>query len=230
MPYGRRRSYRRVRGRRPYGRRSTRGTNYVRSISSGIKMARRAWTLATRLRRLVNVEIKKFDANTSATYVDSTGGLYPLCEVPQGDNDQTRDGKSIKPLSLLIRGECINDATAKTTCTRIMLLQDTQQIADTTPSVSDVLDGTLAPVYMAPLNNETVGRFRVLADFRVMLDDAKVNRKPWTIYKKLVGHIRYNGIASTDIQKGGYYLLCVSDQATNRPTITFNSRLSFTDN
>lgn len=231
MPYGRRRSYRRVRGRRPYGRRSTRGTNYVRSISSGIKMARRAWTLASRLRRLVNVEIKKYDAAVSAgTGITSTGSSYPLHEMAQGDTDQLRNGNSIKPLYLRLVMNFVNNSTAVNTRVRYLIIRDMQQVPDTSPAVSDVLDGSVASYCDAPLNNLAVGRYKILRDSVVTMTSVSrpvVNIK---LNEKLYGHIRYNGSASTDIQKGGLYLLVVSDQATNTPTFGFNLRLSFTDN
>lgn len=183
------------------------------------------------LKRMVNVEIKKYDANVAeGTALDSNPGLvYPLHEMAQGDTDQTRSGNSIKPLSVLIRGRLTNNATAVNTLVRVLLVLDTQQIADTTPSVSDILDPSYQ-FWNAPLNNNTVGRFKVLSDRKYQLTTVSTPIREFKIYQKLYGHIRYNGANSTDIQKGGIYLMFISDQATNKPTFGFQTRLAFTDN
>lgn len=182
------------------------------------------------LKRLVNVEIKKYDANVAAASVPSTGTVYPLHEIAQGDTDQQRNGLSIKPLTILIKYTCLNNATAVTTNTRVLLVKDLQQVADTNPAVGDILDGSVAPLYQAPLNNASVGRFKILKDFNIILDNARSNRKDGKIFAKLFGHIRYNGVNATDIQKNGYYLVLVSDQPTNAPLFLFNERLSYADN
>ena len=47
---------------------------------------------------------------------------------------------------------------------------------------------------------------------------------------KLWTHIRYNGTADTDIQKGGLYILFISDQASDYPTCDYQTRLGYHDN
>lgn len=182
------------------------------------------------LKRMVNVEVKKFDAVVASTNITSTGAVYPLHEMAQGDTDQTRDGNSIKPLYNLLKINLVNNATAVNTRVRLLLVKDLQQVADTTPAVTDILDNSVASLVDGPLNNATVGRFKVLIDKTyTMTSVAKPVLNPkW--YTKLFGHIRFNGAASTDIQKGGLFLVAVSDQATNYPTFSFNTRLGFTDN
>lgn len=43
-------------------------------------------------------------------------------------------------------------------------------------------------------------------------------------------HIRYNGSASSDIQKGGIYMMVLSNEATNGSSFTYNLRLGYYDN
>lgn len=193
-------------------------------------IAKKALKSAMALRRLVNVEIKKYDTYSAVANISTTGSIWPLHDMQQGDTSSQRNGLSIKPLSLLIKMQVFNNSTAGTTVTRVLLIKDLQQVADTNPSVSDILDTTLVNAAYAPLNDLTVGRYKVIRDLKVTLDVARSNRKDVNLYEKLFGHIRYNGSASTDIQKSGYYLVVVSDQATNYPSISWNSRLSFADN
>lgn len=227
-----------------YRSRGHRGERAVRAGLGGYKSARASvgrmrgyrksfnWVVKSLkgLRRVINVEKKKFDAVYSVTNIPITGTVNPLHAVAQGDTDQTRDGNSIKPLSLLLRYQSYNNATAGTTAIRVLIFRDLQQVGDTNPSTTDILDDSVAALPDAPLNNNTVGRFKILRDFKIILDTAKSNRKDGKVYIPLYGHIRYNGAAATDIQKGGLYILMVSDQATNYPTMGYNYRLTYVDN
>ena len=107
-----------------------------------------------------------------------------------------------------------------------MLFIDTQQVSDTSPSVSDILQ---AADVDSPLNISTAGRFKVLVNKTVMLhDNAPMFHKE--TYSSMYHHIKYNGSASSDIQRGGLYMLFISDQATNTPTVSIAARLMYIDN
>lgn len=227
MPYPYKRRYQRYVRRR---RRPTRSTG-VTKVMSYARYAMLAYRMATRLRRLVNVEIKKFDQTIAVgTNVTSSGVCYSCCDIAQGDTDQTRDGNSIKPLGIKFQVRLTNNATAVNTSVRVMVIKDLQQVADTAPTVSEVLDTSIVGAYAAPLNNNTVGRFKVLSDKLISLNTVSKPQMDLMWYQKLYGHIRYNGTSAADIQKGGIYLLIVSDQATNYPTFGFNTRLFYADN
>lgn len=229
MPYPYRRRYT-TRRRRPVRRRPATSSALSRGMSYA-RYAVLAYKMAQRLRRLVNVEVKKFDQTIAVgTNVTSGGTVYSCCDMAQGDTDQTRDGNSIKPLGCKFQLRLANNATAVNTAVRVMVIRDLQQVADTAPTVSDVLDTSIVGAYAAPLNNATVGRYKVLSDKLYSLNTVAKPQMDLMWYQKLNGHIRYNGSAASDIQKNGLYMLIVSDQATNYPTFGFNTRLHFTDN
>jgi len=224
--------------RRRYGRRMRRRRgrpawlSFIRSkkaVSNTGSLAYMAWKGVKRLKRLVNVEKKKFD-QTIDTTVSTTGSVLPLSNVAQGDTDQTRDGNSIKPLYLFGRARMTLYPSGGDTSLRVILLRDTQQTADTTPVIGDILDGSFALDFtLCPLNNESVGRYTILSDRTyTMYTDKPILT---TILRvRLGGHIRFNGVNGTDIQKNGLYLLLVSNQATEVPTFQWAPRLTYTDN
>lgn len=202
---------------------------YMRKYNA-LEVAGKAWSGVKYLKKLVNVERKKYDTEVVATSVNnSTGSVTALTTIAQGDNDGERGGLSIKPQSLLIRGTLLCSASASGTMVRIMVVRDNEQVADTDPSINNILDGNITVTALAPLNNLTVGRYTMLYD-KLMVLDPQRPFKSFEIFKELSGHIRYNGTASSDIQKHGMYVCVISNEATNYPTLNFAARLSYTDN
>lgn len=230
MPYRRRYSNnsRRRTSYRRYNRRSQ-STSLLSQAQQTALLARRAWAGLKYLRTLVNVEHKKYDAQHTATVGTSPTSIFDPTAIAQGDTDQSRNGNSILCKSLYVKGSVSLHASATATQVRILVSRDKQQVSDTAPSFTDIIDPTFSDNIHAPLNNETVGRFQILADF-VITVDSNTPVKEFKIYRKMLAHMRFNGVASTDIQKGGIYVSAVSNDQTNQPTVLASGRLVFVDN
>lgn len=232
MGYGRyrRRRYR-VGGRKR--RRKSQALRYLSNAAKALVVAKQAYYMSKRLKRLVNVEFKKFDLDIGGLVTSTTGSVTHLTQIASGDTDQARDGNSVKCQSVWLKGHLARSASASTTIVRMIVFCDKQQGSDAAAGVTDVLDpsiGSGAEVYMNPLNNETVGRFQILSDKTIRLDDATGTLKMFQTYFKYNRHVRWNGTAAGDIQKNGLFLLLVSNESTNTPTINGNFRVTYTDN
>lgn len=181
------------------------------------------------LKSLINVEMKKFDIDSSTS---TSGNVILFNEIGQGDTDQTRSGNSILMRSLSLRGYIKSNASATSTRVRLVIFIDKQQISDTAPAQGDILDGDQNSI-TANLNNNTVGRFSILANkvytINQFISGVAVT-VPFKFFFRLQKHARYNGTTGADIQKNGVYMLVVHDEATNVPTIGYTSRLTYTDN
>ena len=194
---------------------------------SALQLATKAWKATRYIKGLVNSEMLHHRIGGNIN-IDSTGALLPLSAISQGDSDSGRTGNSIfaRNLSMNLNIK-INASNLATQFIRIVLLQDNQQISDTTPSISDVLDSAYPN---APLNQSTAGRFTIIRNWEFYLNATNQPGRVLKKYFKLWHHIRYNGSASTDIQRGGLYLLYISDQATNPPTAGYQIKLGYHDN
>lgn len=194
---------------------------------SALQLATKAWKATRYIKGLVNSEMLHHRIGGNIN-IDSTGGLLSLAAISQGDSDSGRTGNSIfaRNLSMNLNVK-INASNLATQFIRIVLLQDNQQISDTTPSVTDVLDSAYPN---APLNQSTAGRFTIIRNWEFYLNATNQPGRVLKKYFKLWHHIRYNGSASTDIQRGGLYLLYISDQATNPPTAGYQIKLGYHDN
>jgi len=207
---------------RRYHRRST--------VGGYANMAFKAFKLAKYLSTMINCEVKKYDVSDTVAAVDTTGNVIHLNPVAQGDTDDTRDGNSILSKSIAVKLQCGKHASATASILRAMLVVDTQQVADTAPTVADILDSTGNKV-SAFLNSNSVGRFKILQDKRFQLTSTTLIERFISFGASLKGmHCRFNGTAGTDMQKNAVYLVLVSDEAANCPSVQYTSRYSFYDN
>lgn len=193
--------------------------------------ARRALQGVQYIKGLVNSEMFHVDIDTSLT-PDTSSQVQHVTGVAQNNTIGSRTGNSILAKSNYFRCTITKHASATNTFVRVIMFVDRQQVADTTPSITDVLTTITVD---SCLNINNAGRFKILSDKIFMLSDANGDMRQWKKYirfgRKGKGmHVRYNGTATTDIQKNGFYIAFLSNEATNTPTLSYNNRFSYHDN
>jgi len=220
MPYYRRRkTYRRRRSRQPW----------YRKKYNAAQLAYKAYKGVRYIKGLVNSEMFHDGVNNSAAYSWS-GALQHITAISQDDTVSGRTGNSVLLRQMWIKWTASINSSATNTLVRVMIICDKQQVGDTSPSASTVLDQT--GTIQAPFGNlavASVGRFKVLYSKVVNLNQDR----PTTMqshYFNMRTHVRYNGTADTDIQKNGHYVLIISNEETNTPTIQHNIRIGYHDN
>lgn len=190
-------------------------------------IARAAWSGVKYLRTLVNSEVHKLDTTLNSD-IDSSGYVTHLSGIAQGDAINNRTGNAILAKYLSTRFSLFVHTSATYSLCRVIFFIDQQQIADTAPAVTDVLTSAST---VAHYNANNVGRFKILSDKMYKLvvggDSAMLALKTNI---RLQRHIRYNGSATSDINRGGVYVLFLSSEATNKVHIIGNSRLTWHDN
>lgn len=197
---------------------------------SALQLAFKAARGVRYLRGLVNSEMLHKDTTFSAAAITAAGSNTHLTAVAQGDDISGRTGNSFLLRSLSYRYKIIINpsVTANTTVT-VMLVQDTQQVGDTTPAVTDVLQSANT---FSLLNASSAGRFKILSRKSIILTPATGGRPAVEMkgFHKLYSHIRFNGTGTADIQKNGLYVLFISSEATNTPTVDGTFRIGYHDN
>lgn len=190
-------------------------------------LAKRALSTALAVKKLVGKpEIKYADIGSTTDLPDNTGQVEGnLVNITQGETGNLRIGNVITVKSMYLRLYAYQDASATNTAMRFAIVQDNQQVADTAPVWTDIFTENHP---CSQRKNTSLQRFKVLADKMITFGDKKMYHTE--LYLKLNHVVRYNGIASTDIQKGGIYLLMVSNEVTNYPTVSWTYRVSFLDN
>jgi len=220
--------------RRSYGRRTPkrvsrsgrrRGTRYT-TMGSVKYLAKKAYQGVRYIRSMINCEKHKADTAYGPLGISTTAAVSSLNQISQGDNEFNRQGNSVLWKYMTFSGALSWNATGTGQALRIVVVMDTQQISDTAPAGTDLWE-TTGPFSL--INNETVGRFSILYD-KVYVQKEDCDLIPLKFTVKKSHHLRFNGTASTDPQKGGMWLLIVSNQAVNTPTVAGTYRVCFYDN
>ncbi len=199
-----------------------------------------AWSLAKRtavglnaIRKLINIETKFLDTIQTSTTINQTGSMIPISEIAQGLTSQTRVGDSIRIQHIEVRGRCNVNPVAGNTLMRVLVVRDLDGYG-TAPTTSDVLE--YAAAVSAPISPEKFNkreRFSILYDeiFTLSGTTQGVATLPFSFSSTHQGHIMYLGTtaAAASDGKGSMYIVSVSDETTNAPSLAFVSRIQFTD-
>lgn len=209
------------------------------------RKGRSAATLArTALRKVNNIikaeEIKKADnaAFESPISIDWTGLTVPLTAViSTGTNAYTRIGREVNIKYVSFNGILKHNPAAGigvSNTVRFIFFVDRQQIYASDPATSEVLETPLG-VITSPFkryNRNTVGRFRILRDFKVLLNSHYPQKIIKTNLSFKKGHKQsHNGNGQSDDCRGTIYLLMISDIGVvpNAPTFEGSCRVGFND-
>lgn len=189
------------------------------------------------IKRMVRapVEGKFFDTQFSLTATTS-GQIFQMTNVPQGDTDQTRDGDQLTPTSLECRGEWLGGDSTNT-C-RFIIFKWKPTINSFFPSVATSTNGILQSVGgfspFAPYNHDIVVNGKnatILWDqyFDIQTNTATTINKHFnfTIRKGLSKMQFVSGGTSSTNQLCG---LIISDSAAlPNPGFVASFRLNYTD-
>lgn len=199
---------------------------YIPDPRTAVGMARLAYRGVKYLKSIVNVEHHKVDTTVISGTQNTTPLVSHVTAIATGDTEGSRSGNSILAKYLYLKTTFNLNVSSNFSRIRLVVVRDKQQIADTAPAMTDVYESAST---IAFVNKNTVGRFDILLDKMVSLD----SRNPqivWDKYIRLQSHVRFNGTASTDQQKGAIYVMLVSDQTTNLPSAAVAARLCYVDN
>lgn len=230
MPYYKKRRYPVRRRRRPARRGYNWGgmSKFYKTVAENTSMDA-VWAAINGLKGLVNSEMHKFDsAAITNSNILNTGNVDGLCKVAVGDTFADRTGNSIYARALNINGLLSWNSASATgpQYVKLSVVKDMQQVSDTDPAYGDIYESTTT---LGHLNSATVGRFKILWTRTYVLQYDR-QQIPFKINLPMRHHIRYNGTAGTDIQKGDLYITYLGTSSNNYPLISYRSRLSFHDN
>lgn len=189
-------------------------------------MAKRTASGLNEIRKLINIETKFLNVASSQT-VSNTGSIVPLSQIVQGVNYTERIGDSIKIQKIEFRCKVSMSTSASFTNFRLIIFRDLyQQGAD--PTITNVLGSAST---LNPKNFLLRDRFSLLVDEMFVMSVSGDNACSLEYNIPHEGHIKYIGTTAATASNGfgSIYMLVLSDEATNVPTIAYNSNIYFTD-
>lgn len=225
--YGRRRRYRR---RAPMSRSVSGITRVANSLS-------KLWTGYKRLKGLINVEWKQHTYNSGSVSILETGSVAPLTLIAEGDDNTTRDGKSILAKKVNVQLTILHGGASgyDEQYARFILVHD-KDSREAAPSITDILPSAAWTDRYVSDGSKSMKRFQILSDKTVKLgkpSNGMSGFKQIHFNHTLNHHITYDDTTATQnaAEQGHLYLLYTGSQATdNYPTVTIDSRMRFIDN
>lgn len=198
-----------------------------RRMPKGVKaMASKALKLAKDNRR--SIEMKQITVTSSAD-ITSSGVVSPITQIAEGNEDFERVGRSIILKSVQIRGYVANNDSIATnpTLVRIMIIRD-NSFSGSDPTIANVLQAS-STIGLRTQSPEKTHAVSVLYDKLSHVDVNSRNQFTFEKFIKLNSKCIFDGTTSTSSNKGGLYLLLLSNRATNMPTIATQLRVRYVD-
>lgn len=196
-------------------------------------LARRTWSGLNEIRRLINIEEKYLDFNLTQS-PDTAGTVSCITQVAQGVTMNTRVGNSIRVQRLSVLGRAtVSTAVTTFSLVRVIVFRDMEG-QGTAPTMGDVLElvsNTAAP--RSPIDWLNRKRFSILYSELIPLT-VVTGGNGIAVFKYEVAlgkHTLYRGTtaAAASDGEGSIYVGCISDEATNVPSVNSYTRIEYTD-
>lgn len=171
---------------------------------------------------------RQLDSSAALTEVTTTPTVFGLNLIAAGDGLDGRNGQTVAARRLEGRIELTPHSTIPS-IVRILIVRDKQQISDSAISTVNVLTSAIPT---ALTNPAALGRYDILMDRVYTLPSVStLDRDTFVRFSlKLNFPMKYNGTASTDVQKNGIWCIAFSDGTTgNCPSWAYRMRLHYTD-
>lgn len=183
------------------------------------------------LKGLVNSERMVLDSSF-ATTLNTSGTVTHLTDISQGDSSSTRTGNSLLLKTVYVKNRVIWNSldVLELGSIRYWIVMDTQQAADTSPTLTDIFNNLNGTQSMT--NVTTQGRFKILKSGTIKQNRNLAFNDVNDFYTcpSFGTHIKYNGTAGSDIQKNGIYLVQYQSDATTPPSTYTVTRVTWHDN
>ena len=185
---------------------------------------------ASKLRRFLNVETKRFDQALGFTANTVAGLVTPLSPIAEGADYNARDGRSIKAIAHELRLTAkLDPAKALFDLVRVVVFADMEN-PGATPAVLDVLQSAAVD---GMFNADNLKRFLIYHDEVLTLDTYNGESAVRVIKLALDHHIRFRGTtgAAASMAEGNLFVMWIGLSAVASTSFTaVNSRVSFVDN
>lgn len=187
-----------------------------------------ALKIGRRLMDVVNTEYKYNPASGNNTPIDYNGVLGILNNPAQGITDTTRTGDSIKCQHLTMRGVITRNPSGDSVFRVVILWVQNPIPSLSAASIFQYAGSVQSAISPKLYDNRFQTKF--LIDRTYVMDTDESTRK-FTINLPINRHTQFDQSTAT-ITTGILYVLFISDAspAGADPDVTWNSRLTFTDN
>lgn len=179
--------------------------------------------------RLIKQEAITLSFNNSQT---SAANVIHLSDIDQGDGQTQRTGNSVRYNSLAWNLNFIQHASATNTAIKMVIFQDTAVPLDhtTKPLITDMYEAQPTLPLQAMMNRDNVGRYRILFETAFYLHSVSDPTKLISGTIQPRNHGKWTGPLGTDLGSGQLYVMFITNESTNLPTVQGFVRTRYYDN
>lgn len=194
--------------------------------------ATKALSIARQVKNMLNTELHIINTNDTDATVPNTATLVLLNGSSQGDSTAQHQGNQFRLKSVNLNYSLCIHASATDTLVRVMVILDRRPDGAVFTLAELLVDSTAGDNVISPYHHDYKRRFRVLYDRKHSLGSNNKGKALGKAYKALNNIQRFTGTGATisSIEAPSIYLVFLSDEATNTPTITYYSQVRFIDN
>lgn len=182
--------------------------------------ADKAYALAKKANRKELKYLSFSNASVVSLPIPSTGNIYEQTNVAGGTDNNDRIGNVIQATSIKMKATLTKHASASSSMLRVMFVKYNQ---DALTSVTDVLQ---TASYLSQKSIEHRYDSKVLFD-RTYNVDTDNPKKSFNINLKTKFPIYFGGNLSSDLERNGIFMIVISDEPTNTPTLSWTSTFYF---
>ena len=181
----------------------------------------RTWNGLNAIRKLINIEFKRFDVNANGASTSQAGVVSQLSQIVQGTDNGQRLGNSLRCQHLRLWGHLLINTSASRSAVRIIIVRDLENVGSV-PAGSDLLvsAGTSNCVTSNYLyTNHGIGtlpgRFTILFDETVTMSITGDQNCLIKAEIPLTQHIRYSGSGATNTKEGSLWVFAFCNESVN---------------
>lgn len=186
----------------------------------------KALAIAKKVADMVNTEYKAQQVTISDT-PNTTGSVTTLSLMSQGIAEHERVGDSVKLQRYSGRMSFTQHASATSTIVRMIIFQGKQERGNPYNIGEIIYNGSSTSV-ISPKNYDQRFNTKIMFDKTYTLSKQGTTVKMLDLNLPLNWHLEYED-NTTSIFNGGLYMVLISNEATNTPTVKGELRLTYTD-
>lgn len=196
------------------------------AAKSAKAVATKALRIAKKLRN--ESEIEWYPLTALSQNISTSATVDHLTPIATGDANNSRDGYVIDLKSVYgtfdVQRNSSSTVQSQTVCIAIVRMISGLAPA-TAPSFLSIFSAN-APTALP--NHDNQGTFKIIGRWVFNLDTYHP-QKVINFYKKVNAKAYYQGTAGSNTTKGQLYLLYISSESTNVPTLTYRLATSYVD-
>lgn len=176
-----------------------------------------------------NAEWKHHLTHVNNVGVTTSGTIYDLSGIAQGDTDQTRDGDMVQASTISLLYHMYNGDDNN--CMRVIVFQ---YHTDTTPTVTNIVDNSVGNGCLFHYKIDNASQFKIMYDSFHELNSPNTGETVFSrvIRRKLrIPRRKIQFTAGTTTGTNKVYALLLSDSSVvPNPGVTIVSKLNYMDN